>query len=49
MIAEEIEDEIDEFEDLGEEPGLTVSIPFTSTLVQIVNLKEWLKSPWTSE
>ena len=49
IIAEEIEDEFDEFEDLGEEPGLTVSIPFNSTLVQIVNLKEWLKSPWTSE
>ena len=49
VLAEEVEDEIDEFEELGEEPGASVSIPFTSTLVQIVNLKEWLKSPWTSE
>ena len=50
VIAEEIEDEFDEFaEDMNEEPGITVSIPFTSTLVKIMDLREWLKSPWTAD
>ena len=50
MIANEIEDEFDEFvEDMAEEPGVSVTVPFTSTLVKIIDLKEWIKSPWTSD
>ena len=50
IIADEVEDEFDEFvEDMTEEPGVSVTVPFTSTLVKIIDLKEWLKSPWTSD
>ena len=50
VVAEEIGDVFDEFsEDMNEESGITVSIPFTSTLVTILDLTELLKSPWTSD
>ena len=48
MIEDEIFDESDDFvEELGEEPGPTVSVAMTSTIVKILDLKEWLKSPWS--
>ena len=50
ISAEEWEDEYDEFvEDMIEEPGDSVSVPFTSTFVKVIDLKGWLKSPWTSD
>ena len=50
ISAEEWEDEYDEFvEDMNEEPGDFVSVPYTSTFVKVIDLKGWLKSPWTSD
>ena len=50
IIEDEIVDEFDDYiDDMGEEPGVTVSVGMTRTIVKILDLKEWLKSPWSSD
>ena len=50
MIEDEIVDEFDDYIDvMGEEPGVTISVGMTRTIVKILDLKEWLKSPWSSD
>ena len=34
---------------MGEEPGIAVSAPIRSTLDEIMDLEEWLKSHWSKD